>query len=165
VLRDPYPYPDSVGGLGDGTVDLTFLATSTTYDVDQEGSYAIFSSSESGGRSITLQLYRSLQPEGIESLKIDFAVGPGGLDGKLIQANFTSTVQGGFSYIDGLVGKDGSITVEETADGRYVGSLSATLQGGDPPHEEPLTATFDVAVEKYAFPPELSCNFPEGPPP
>jgi hypothetical protein len=54
VLRDVNDYPDSTQGLGDGTMELSFLATDTTFDLDSPGSYGIYQSSESGDRSVTL---------------------------------------------------------------------------------------------------------------
>jgi hypothetical protein len=157
ALRDVNDYPDGPTGLGEGLVDLTFLMADSTFDVDAPGNYAIFASQPDGGSLVTLRTLRDV-PGGVESLRADIAVEAGGQSGTLIQVEWISTVSSeGYSYIDGLVGSAGSLVVTTTFEGRLVGELTATVQGGDPPHEEPLAATFDVAVEKFTFPPELVC--------
>jgi hypothetical protein len=162
ALRDVNVYPDSTTGLGDGSLDLSFLGATYALGVDDPGSYGIFASDLDGGKVVTLNLWRTVG-EGIESLRIDFGVEPGGAAGSLVQVQWISTVTSlGYSFIEGLVGSGGAITVEENPEGRLVGTLEATLHGGDPPHDELLQATFDVSVERFSFPPELSCGSPEG---
>lgn len=162
VLRDVNDYPDSTQGLGDGTIDATFLDTETNFDLDSQGSYGIYQSSESGDRVVTLIAWNEIEG-GIQQLRLDFNVDATGTDGQLVQATWTDTVTSmGYSFIDGLVGSGGTFTVTETEDGRFQGEVTANMSGGNPPTEEPLSATFDVAVEKYAFPPEQSCPGGEG---
>ncbi len=157
VLRDVVDYPESTTGLGSGEVELTFLGETKTYDVDAQGNYAIFQSSESGDRTVTIDTLYPV-PDGVESLRIDFVVDAAGTSGSLVQVQWISTVTSqGYSFIDGLVGADGTIDVTEQPDGRLVGTLSATLSGGDPMTDQPLAATFDITADLYAFPPELSC--------
>jgi hypothetical protein len=156
VLRDVNDYPDSTSGLGDGTIELSFLGEDVVYDLDDPGGYGIYQASENGDRNVTIIGHREVAG-GLEQIRIDFsALAAGG--GSLIQIEWISTViGGGYSYIDGLIGSGGEIMLEETVEGRLVATLSANVQGGNPPGEEPLAATFDVSVEAYAFPPELVC--------
>lgn len=159
VLADTLDYPDSTTGLGDGTLDLDFQGDQVTYDLDAANSYGIYQANEDGSKTVTLLAIREVKG-GLERLRIDLStLALGG--GALVQVDWLSTVTGtGYSYIQGLIGSAGEISVEET-EGRLLGSLSANVQGGDPPGEVPLSLSFDVAVELFAFPPELSC--PSGP--
>ncbi|APR76841.1 Hypothetical protein A7982_02188 [Minicystis rosea] len=156
VLRDINDYPSGPSGLGDGTVVLTFLGSTVTYDLDEKGNYGIYTAEADGSRAVTLSILKSVG-DGIESLRIDFGAEPGGMAGSLIQVERIATASGAYSYIDGLVGSGGSVTIMETAEGRLVGELAATVHGGDPQQDVPLQATFDVSVGKFAFPPELAC--------
>lgn len=155
VLRDTVDYPESTAGLGDGTMDLDFLGSAVSYDLDADNSFGIYQQNEDGSRNVTLLAIREVEG-GLERLRVDFsALAQGG--GSLTQVDWLSTVtSSGYSYIAGLIGSEGQITVEEVA-GRFIGSLSANVQGGDPAMEQPITVSFDVAVEVFAFPPELSC--------
>jgi hypothetical protein len=157
VLRNIDDYPPSPTGLGSGTMDLDFLGATTSFDVDGQGNYGIYEARPDGGRSVTLYAIRPVGSD-VESLRVDFSVDATGMSGSPIQVAWLSTATSqGYSYIEGLVGADGMLTVMETADGRLVGELTATAHGGDPVADQPLVVTFDVSVEKYAFPPELSC--------
>lgn len=159
VLRDTVDYPESTSGLGDGTLDLDFLEDQVAYDLDAANSYGIYQENEDGSKTVTLLAIREVE-DGLERLRIDFSTLAAG-GGALVQVDWLSTVTStGYSYISGLIGSAGEIEVDET-NGRLVGTLSANVQGGDPPGEMPLSVSFDVAVEVFAFPPELSC--PGGP--
>ncbi|NUP13551.1 MAG: hypothetical protein HOW73_46535 [Polyangiaceae bacterium] len=160
VLRDINDYPDTTSGLGDGTMNLDFLGAPSVFDLDSPGSYGIFENRADGGRNVTLIAQRDVEG-GIERLRADVLLDEGGASGTLIQVEWLSTVLGGgYSYIDGLVGSDGTLDITETAEGRLVGSFSANVNGGNPPAEEPLAATFDVSAELFKFPPELECPGP-----
>jgi hypothetical protein len=157
ALRDVNMYPDSSSGLGDGTIDADFLGEMTTYDLDEDpSSFGIYGAGPDGTRALTLRILRNI-PDGLESLRVNLVIDPTGNAGSLVQVEWISTVTStGYSFIDGLIGSDGSLTVREEG-GRFIGEISANVAGGNPMTEIPFTATFDVAVEKYAFPPELSC--------
>jgi hypothetical protein len=157
VLRDVNDYPDSTAGLGDGSVDLDFLGDMAAYDVDSLGSYGIFQNTPGGGRSVTVIVQRDVAG-GLERLRLDFSVDASGDEGAIIQVDWITTAgSGGYTFIPGLVGSGGTIDVTTTSAGRIAGTITANPQGGSPPAEEPLSATFDVAVELYAFPGELVC--------
>lgn len=157
ALRDVNDYPDGPTGLGDGTVDLSFLMTDSSFNADDVGNYAIFAGQPDGGQVVTVRTLRDV-PGGLESLRLDIQVDAAGDSGTIIQVEWISTaLSQGYSYIDGLVGSDGALTITTTPKGRLIGDLSAIVHGGDPPHDEPLVASFDVAVEKFTFPSELVC--------
>ncbi|MBK6518391.1 MAG: hypothetical protein IPM79_17335 [Polyangiaceae bacterium] len=161
VLRNLNDYPSSPSGLGDGTMALDFLGETPTYDLDDSGAYGIFQADASGGRNVTLIGQRDVAG-GIEQLRIDLYVSADGQSDGLIQVSWISTVlSGGYTFIDGLLGTLESFEVTETPQGRLVGSLAVTVEGGDPVAEEPLALAFDVTAEAYAFPSELSCPFGE----
>lgn len=157
VLRDLNDYPDSPDGLGDGTMVVDFLGETPTFDLDDVGGYGILQADAAGGRSVTLIGRRDVAG-GIEQLRIDlYASEDGSADG-LVQVSWISTVlSGGYSYIGDLIGTLQSFDLTQTPEGRLVGSLAVEVEGGDPPSLEPMSVTFDVAAEAYAFPPELSC--------
>ena len=156
VLHDTNDYPDSTTGLGDGTIDLQFLGQDVVYDLDDPLSHGIYQDSADGTRVVTLTGRREVAG-GLEQFHVDFVVPEVG-EPALVQLDWISTVTGtGYSYIDGLIGSGGMIAVDRTPEGRFVGTLSANAVGGDQQHEEALSAGFDVAVELYAYPPELVC--------
>jgi hypothetical protein len=158
VLRDVNTYPPSTSGLGGGAIQLSFLSSIDDYDLDAQNNYGIYASAPNGERLVTLNGLRDVAG-GVESLRVDFTVAEDGASGSLVQVQWISTVTStGYSFIDGLIGSGGALTISEMPDGRLVGEIAATLEGGNPPEQQPLEATFDVTVEKYAFPPELSCG-------
>ncbi|MCY1064207.1 hypothetical protein OV090_05525 [Nannocystis sp. RBIL2] len=156
TLRGTYKYPDNTSGLGDGTIELELLGNTASFPLDMSG-FGIYSDAEDGSRTLTVKSVREVDG-GVESLRIDFGVDSTGDIASLVAVEWLSTVGGGgYTYIVDLIGSDGVITLTDSADNHYTGELSAIAHGGNPPHDEPLHATFDVTVEKYAFPPELSC--------
>jgi hypothetical protein len=157
TLRGTYDYPDSTSDLGDGSVELELLGTTATFPIDMSG-FGIYADGEDGSRTVTVKSMREIDG-GLESLRIDFAVDSSGDVASLVAVEWISTANGGggYTYIVDLIGSDGVITLTDSTDNHYAGELGATVHGGNPPHDEPLHATFDVTVEKYTFPPELSC--------
>ncbi|WAS90447.1 hypothetical protein [Nannocystis punicea] len=157
ALRGTYDYPDSTSGLGDGSVELEILGTTATFPIDMSG-FGIYADAEDGSRTVTVKTMREID-DGLESLRIDFAVDSSGDIASLIAVEWLSTANGGggYTYIADLIGSDGVITLTDNADNHFAGELGANVHGGNPPHDEPLHATFDFTVEKYTFPPELSC--------
>jgi len=157
ALRGTYDYPDNSTGLGGGSIELEIFGAPASFSLDESNGFAIFSDAEDGSRTLTLKSVRDVDG-GVESLRVDFAVDATGEEANLIAIEWLSTVTSeGYTYIADLIGMDGVITLDLADGDHYVGELGATARGGNPPHDEVLQATFDVTVEKYAFPPELGC--------
>ncbi|MCY1054887.1 hypothetical protein [Nannocystis sp. SCPEA4] len=157
ALRGTYPYPDSTNGLGGGTIELELLGMPASFSLDDPGNFGIYSDAEDGSRALTLKAIREIDG-GVESLRIDFGVDAAGETATLTAVEWLSTVTSeGYTYIADLIGSDGVITLDLVDGDHYVGELSAVTFGGNPQHDEMLHATFDVTVEKFAFPPELGC--------
>ncbi|PCC74273.1 ZU5 domain-containing protein [Nannocystis exedens] len=155
TLRGTYKYPDSTSGLGGGTLELELLGKTASFPIDM-GGFGIYADAEDGSRTVTLKSVREVDGA-FESLRVDFAVDGSGDVASLVAVEWLSTVDGGYTYIVDLIGSDGFITLTDSTGDHYAGELGATVHGGNPPHDEQLHATFDVTVEKYTFPPELSC--------
>ncbi|MDC0723415.1 hypothetical protein [Nannocystis bainbridge] len=156
ALRGTYDYPDSTSDLGEGTIELEILGVPASFPIDAS-SFGIYADAADGSRTVTLKSVREVDG-GFESLRIDFAVDSTGDVANLVAVEWLSTVDaGGYTYIADLIGSDGVITLSDATGDHYAGELSAVAHGGNPPHDEPLQATFDVTVEKFTFPPELSC--------
>lgn len=157
ALRGTYAYPDSTAGLGGGALELELLGATATFPLD----FGIYADREDGGRNVSLKALRELDG-GLESLRVELGIDSDGA-ATLVSVEWISTITSeGYTYIDGLIGSNGAVTLSVAEDDHYVGELSATAHGGNPPHDEPLHATFDVTVEKYTFPPELSCPGMDG---
>jgi hypothetical protein len=161
ALVEQEDFPTSVSGLGSGSVEVTFDAAASIFDLDADTieTHAIYDGGD-GSRSVTLSATKEATNSSLERLRIDFSIDETG-DATLIQITYGSTADvGGFwSY---LPFHPGAASVELTRDenDELVGSVSAELTRGE--EVEPFAATFDVTVEKYRYPPEGYCNIPEG---
>lgn len=77
--------------------------------------------------------------------------------GEVVQVEFLSSIGG--SYMIGIMGT-ASITFGDLGDGRVRANVDANLArsgGGD----LPLQMALDVGVERFIFPPSLSCPRPD----
>ncbi len=152
------PLPDSTQGLGDGTLSAVADGVETHYDIDTPGNnYAIYQDSPNGSRQVLVTAMNDLPNGGFEYLRLDLAVNAATGQGSIIQISLLGPVNG--SYILGLLGQ-ASITFGDLSDGRIRADIEANLVSG--PQNIPFRAQIDVGVERYIFPPSLSC--PESPP-
>jgi hypothetical protein len=152
------PLPDSTQGLGDGTLTAVADGVQTQYDVDRPGNnYAIYQDSPGGSRQVLVTAMNDLPNGGFEYLRLDLAVNAATGQGSIIQISLLGPVNG--SYILGLLGQ-ASISFGDLSDGRIRAQIEANLVNG--PQNIPFQAQIDVGVERYIFPPSLSC--PEMPP-
>lgn len=154
--------PDSTQDLGDGTVDGTVDGAVHSYDVDEPGNYAIYEDRSDGGRLVTVSLLRSPAEGDFESLRMILVVNAADGTGEVVQVEFLSSIGGVFvggTYITGLMGT-ASITFGDLGDGRVRANVDASLArsgGGD----LPVQMALDIGVERFIFPPSLSCPHPE----
>jgi hypothetical protein len=161
ALVEREDFPESVTGLGSGSVEVTFDEVPSTFDLDADTieTHAIYDGVD-GNRSVTLSATKEAAGSSLERLRIDFGIDETG-DATLVQITYGSTadVNGFWSY---LPFQPGAASVELTHDenGELAGSVSAELTRGEA--VEPFSAAFDVVVEKYRYPPEGYCNIPEG---
>jgi len=152
------PLPDSTQGLGDGTLSAVADGVQTHYDIDTPGNnYAVYQDSPDGSRQVLVTAMNDLPNGGFEYLRLDLAVNAATGQGSIIQISLLGPVNG--SYILGLLGQ-ASITFGDLSDGRIRADIEASLVSG--PQTIPFHAQIDVGVERYIFPPSLSC--PEMPP-
>jgi len=161
ALVEQEDFPTSVTGLGSGSVDVTFDETVSSFDLDANTieTHAIYDGSGEN-RNVTLSATQEAADSSLERLRIDFSIDETG-EATLIQVTYGSTadVDGFWTY---LPFHPGAAAVELTRDenNELTGSVSAELTRGEA--VAPFSATFDVVVEKYRYPPEGYCNIPEG---
>lgn len=154
--------PDSTQGLGDGSVAGTIDGGAHDYDVDEPGNYAIYEDREDGSRLVTVALLKSPSEGDFESLRINLVVNANDGTGEVVQVEYLSSIAGEFvggSYMIDIMGT-ASITFGDLGDGRVRANLDAVLArsgGGD----LPLQMALDVGVERFIFPPSLSCPRPD----
>lgn len=152
------PLPDSTQGLGDGTMTAVADGVATAYDIDTPGNnYAIYQDRPDGGRQVLVTAMNDLPNGQFEYLRLDLAVNAATGQGSIVQISLLGPVNG--SYILGLLGQ-ASISFGDLSDGRIRANIEANLVSG--PQNIPFQAQIDVGVERYIFPPSLSC--PESPP-
>jgi hypothetical protein len=161
ALVEQEDFPTSVTGLGSGSVEVTFEEVASTFDLDADTieTHAIYDGGD-GNRSVTLSATKEASDSSLERLRIDFSIDETG-DATLVQITYGSTADvGGFwSYLPFHPGA-ASVELTRDEDDELVGSVSAELTRGE--EVAPFSATFDVSVEKYRYPPEGYCNIPEG---
>lgn len=154
--------PDNTQGLGDGLVDATIDGQPRSYDVDEAGNYAIYEDTRDGSRMVTLSVLHTPSDGDFESLRMIFTVNSATGSGEVAQIEFLSSIGGEFlggSYMVGIQGT-ASIAFGNLADGRVRANVDAVLAksgGGD----LPVGMTFDIGVERFIFPPSLSCPRPD----
>lgn len=153
--------PPNTQGLGDGTLDATIAGTLHQHDIDEPGAnWAIYNDLEDGRRLVTVSTLKSVA-DGIEAVRLDFYVDMAAGTGELVQISAIGSVNG--SFIAGIMG-EAAISFGDLSDGRLRGSIDATLASGQ--DSIAFDATFDIAAERYYFPPSLSCpgggDFPPG---
>lgn len=154
--------PGSTQGLGDGSVEGTVDGAPHGYDVDEPGNYAIYEDREDGSRLVTVSVLHSPAEGDFESLRINLVVDAATATGEVIQVEFLSSIGGNFvggSYMIGIMGT-ASISFGDLGDGRVRANIDANLArsgGGD----LPLQMALDVGVERFIFPPSLSCPRPD----
>lgn len=154
--------PDSTQGLGDGSVSGTIDGGAHAYDVDEPGNYAIYEDREDGSRLVTVSVLHSPAEGDFESLRMNLIVNAADGTGEVVQIEFLSSIGGEFvggSYMIDIMGT-ASITFGDLGDGRVRANVDADLArsgGGD----LPLQMALDVGVERFIFPPSLSCPRPE----
>ncbi|MBO9662542.1 hypothetical protein [Dokdonella sp.] len=154
--------PDNTTGLGDGTATGTVDGGARSYDVDEPGNYAIYEDREDGSRLVTVSVLTSPSEGDFESLRMNLVVDAANATGEVIQVEFLSSIGGNFvggSYMVGIMGT-ASITFGDLGDGRVRANVDANLArsgGGD----LPLQMALDVGVERFIFPPSLSCPRPD----
>lgn len=150
--------PDSTQDLGDGTITAVADGIASAYDIDTPGNnYAIYQDRPDGSRQILVTAMNDLPNGQFEYLRLDLAVDAATGEGSIIQISVLGPVNG--SYILGLLGQ-ASIRFGDLGDGRVRADIEANLVSG--PQNVAFRAQVDVGVERYIFPPSLSC--PESPP-
>lgn len=144
--------PDSTQGLGDGELIATTQGVTFAHDLDDPGNnWAVYHDLPDGARQVLVSAMKELD-DGIEYVRLDFWVDAATGAGSLQQISVLGSHSG--SFIDGLLG-DAQITFGDLADGRIRGEITANLASG--PNSVPFQAAFDIGVERYYFPPSLSC--------
>jgi hypothetical protein len=161
ALVETEDFPESVNGLGSGSVEVNFDGTSSTFDLDAEEieTHAIYDLA-GAERTVTLSAVKTASDSSLERLRIDFAIDELG-DASLVQITYGSTadLNGFWSYLPFHPGSpEVSLTRDES--GELTGTLSADLTQGET--VRPFSASFDVVVDRYRYPPEGYCNIPEG---
>jgi hypothetical protein len=160
-LVEQEDFPTSVTGLGSGSVEVTFDEVTSTFDLDADTieTHAIYDG-VGENRSVTLSATKEATDSSLERLRIDFGIDETG-GATLIQITYGSTadVNGFWSYLPFHPGA-ASVELTRDEDDELVGSVGAELTRGE--DVAPFSATFDVSVEKYRYPPEGYCNIPEG---
>lgn len=155
AMRNTEVYPDSPSGLGDGTLDAVLDGVPYAFTLDAS-SRGIYEDAPAGDRVVTFYLW--LTPTGgmLKVLDVRLAVPVTGAP-EVIAASWTDLDGPSYSYIGAITPGAATVTLTGgTAGDRYVGDLAVTfVDAEDAAHE--LTATFDITVEEYGFPPEASC--------
>jgi hypothetical protein len=161
ALMDREDFPDSTDGLGSGTIDATFMGEQRSYDLDDDGfaTFAIYDEAVPGEWSVTLSVAQVISDVELRRVLIKLAIANDGT-ATLIEVTYGSTAapNGLWSYLP-FDPEPPAITVTRDGQG-IVGSLEVELRSGDA--TELLSADFDVTVDKFRYPPELACGFPEG---
>lgn len=162
AVRDPNSYPDGPSGLGKGDITYTIDDVEYTGAVDPEGTvagYVIDEAPTADTKSITAVL-RAAAGETFSQVDLRFAVDAGG-DISVVQIAWTDleTMESAnwVSAVHDPEDVSGSLSFE---DGELIGALTATLYAGDV--QRAFAGEFQLKAEKYRFPGELSCGFPEG---
>lgn len=153
--------PVSTQGLGDGTLEATIAGTTHLHDLDTPGAnWAIYNDLPDGRKLITVSTLKDV-PNGIEAVRLDFTIDPQAGTGDLAQISALGSVSG--SFIAGIMG-EATLVLGDISDGRIRGTIDATLASGA--DTVAFDAQFDIAAERYYFPPSLSCpgggDFPPG---
>lgn len=158
ALRDPTPYPDSVTGVGEGTIAYTFGDVTDTLDADPHG-YAI-DSDPGEARSLTL-LYRRSDDTGLVQVDVRFTIAADGLVEPLQIQRADTSVSEIWSADVIATPDDLTITITSDVGGAIEGTIDATLHLGE--MTRPFSATFSATPGLFRFPPELVCeDLPKG---
>lgn len=153
LLRDTNEYPSSSSGLGEASLQLTFLGEAKTFQVDSSG-YAIFETGGPDSRSVYLSLWRTT-PNGSENLDMRWGQDP--TESGLLQVTyFDSATSGLWSWLQPVDGPPIGFDVSVAADGRVQGTFAVALHRDSV--TETMSGTLDVLPEKYRFPQEASCG-------
>jgi hypothetical protein len=162
ALADTDDFPHSTSGLGSGRIDVTFQNTPSSFDLDARNisTFAIYDASASGERAVTLSATQPLSASHLERLLVKLHIGSAD-KASLIEVTygFTGDIDGLWSYLPFDTGP-ASITLTDRTGDHLAGSFDAELRRGDA--RSVLSGRFDVMVQKFRYPPELSCEFPEG---
>jgi hypothetical protein len=163
TLVETEDFPASVTGLGSGTVDVTFDEVANSFDLDSGAieTHAIYDST-GDGRTVTLSATKEAADSSLERLRIDLGIDNDG-NASLIQVTYGSTAdaEGFWSYLP-FFPQAAQVELTRDQGGELTGSLSTELTRGET--LSPFSASFDVVVERYRYPPEGYCNLPEGDP-
>jgi hypothetical protein len=149
---DPYPYADSPGDLGSGSLSASIGERSLTFELPADG-YAI---DQAWDDPVVLSLVSDLVdgPGGSEQLRIDAVVDAG--DASLAFAQWYSEGRIGQLGTPEAPGTNGEFDLESASGGRLIGTLSATLYAGEDTIQ--FSAEVDVIPEYWTFPPERFCT-------
>lgn len=145
--------PQSTQGLGDGTLTATVNGVTHIHDLDTPGAnWAIYNDQPDGSRLVTVSALKDTEDGGIERVRLDFVVDMATGSGSLAQISAIGAAGG--SYIADLMGS-AQITFGDLSDGRIRAQIVASLASG--PDMVDFAADFDIGVERYYFPPSMSC--------
>ncbi len=145
--------PENTLGLGDGTVTTTMSGTVREFDLDRPGhNFAVYQDLPDGSRQVLVNAMNELRDGQFDFVRLDLVTNAATGSGGLAQISVLGTTSG--SFIEGILGT-ASITFGDLSDGRVRAHIQATLASG--PTSVPFEATLDVGVERFIFPPELSC--------
>lgn len=164
ALIDTEDFPDSVDSLGSGSMESTFDATTTTFDLasSEFNTYAIYDQGEDGSRNFAISATKPVDTSTLY-VQAKFGVDAAGTP-TLIEVTYGEIGGGGLWSFNPFQGTTPTITLT-TNDGNHVaGSFEAVMQMG-PPEEammEMLSVTFDATAGKFRYPPEGFCELPEG---
>ena len=158
ATADPYPYADSPGDLGSGTLSAAIGERDAEFALPGDG-YLI---DQAWGEPLALSFVTDILdgPGGPEQLRFDASID--GAEATLLYAQW---------YSDGLIwqlgtpdapGTTGTIEVTSRTGERLTGTISATLFAGEETLE--LSADFDLTPDYWVFPPERFCPGGKKPP-
>ncbi|HEY3493071.1 MAG TPA: hypothetical protein VGK73_00225 [Polyangiaceae bacterium] len=160
ALVETEDFPESVSGLGSGSVEVVFDGVTSSFDLDAETieTHAIYDGTEDA-RSVTLSATKEVA-DALERLRIDFAIDAEG-SATLVQVTYGSTADpnGFWSYLP-FQPQSAEVELTRDSDGELAGTVGTQLTQGE--MLSPFSASFDVTVERYRYPPEGYCNLPEG---
>ena len=159
ALMDREDFPDSVDGLGSGTIDATLQGEQRSYDLDEGfATYAIYDEALPGEWNVTLSVAQAPSDDELRRVLIKLAVAADG-SASLIELTYGSTADGGFWGYLPFDPAPPAVSVTRTGQ-QLAGSIEVEVRRGD--ESAPLSLQFNVTVDKFRFPPELACSFPEG---
>jgi len=157
ALADTVDFPQSMEGMGSGTLVSTFPGEDRTWDLDADeiDTYAIYNEGEDGTRGITLSA-TVLDGEGnLSVLNLKLGTSPEG-EGGVLQINYGTTADVDGYWVFGPFGEPATFAIESMEGESLKGVVTAPVTRGQ--FTETLIVEIDVTMELYRYAPELACE-------